>query len=70
MIDEPIAQPAGDVGLQTLDLLGLELDHSPAPQIDQMVVVRLGDLLVPRAAFAEIMAFDDAGVLEQSSTSG
>ena len=65
MIDQLVAELAGDLALQPLDLLGLEFDHLAAAQIDQMVVVRFGNLLVARAALAEIMALDDAGILEQ-----
>ena len=39
MIDQPVAEPAGDLGLQRFDLLGLELDHFAGAQIDQMVVM-------------------------------
>ena len=38
---------------------------SPVRTIDKMVMVGVGDLLVARAAFAEIVTLDDAGVLEQ-----
>jgi hypothetical protein len=56
---------AGDLGLQFLDLFGRELDHLAVAQIDQMVVVAVAHLLVARAALAEIVSLDDAGVLEQ-----
>src|SRR5262249_36764947 len=46
-------------------LLRLELDHLARAQIDEMVVVAVGYLLVARAPVAEIVALDDAGVLEQ-----
>ena len=65
VVDQPVAELARDLGLQALDLLGLELDHFAGAQVDQMVVVRVGDLLVARAAVAEIVPLDDAGILEQ-----
>ena len=54
-----------DLVLQLLDLVGLELDHLARAQVDQMVVVLVRHLLVARAAVAEIVPLDDAGVLEQ-----
>ena len=65
VIDQLVAELARHLGLQLLDLLGLELDHLAGAQIDQMIVVRFRDLLVARAAFAEVVALDDAGILEQ-----
>ena len=65
MVDQLVAELAGDLALQPLDLFGLELDDFAAAQVDQMIVMRLGDLLVARAALAKIMARDDAGILEQ-----
>ncbi|MEY9605191.1 hypothetical protein ABIF74_009883 [Bradyrhizobium japonicum] len=37
----------------------------PFAQIDEMVVMAVAHRLVARAALAEIMALDDAGILEQ-----
>src|SRR6478609_1510578 len=65
VIDQFVAELAGDLGLQFLDLLGGELDHLAVAQIDQMVVMAVRHLLVARPAFAEIMPLDDPGVLEQ-----
>ena len=65
VIDQLVAELARHLGLELLDLLGLELDHLAGAQVDQMVVVRFRDLLVARPALAEVMALDDAGVLEQ-----
>ena len=56
VIDQLVAELAGDLALQPLDLLGLELDHLAAAQVDQVVVVRFRNLLVARAALAEIVA--------------
>src|SRR5258705_11704488 len=65
VIDQLVAELAGDLGLQFLDLLGGELDHLAVAQIDQMVVMAVGHLLVARPALAEIMPLDDPGILEQ-----
>src|SRR5262245_14845874 len=65
VLDEPVAEPARDLGLQALDLLRLKLDHLAGARVDQVVVMGFRNLLVARAALAEIMALDDAGILEQ-----
>ena len=65
MIDQAVAELARDFGLQPLDLLGLEFDHFPGAQIDEVVVVALTQLLIAGASLAELMPFDDAGVFEQ-----
>src|SRR5579863_1833116 len=65
VIDQFVTELAGDLGLQLLDLLGGEFDHLAVTQVDQMVVVAVAHLLVAGAALAEIMPFDDTGVLEQ-----
>ena len=51
--------------LQGLDLLRAEFDHLAGAQIDEMVVVAFGRGLVAGAALTEVVALDDAGVLEQ-----
>src|SRR6188472_2585405 len=65
VIDQLVAELAGDLGLQLLDLLVGEFDHLAVAQIDQMVVMAVAHLLVAGAALAEIMPLDDPGVLEQ-----
>src|SRR5207244_4007066 len=65
VIDQFIAELAGDFGLQLFDLLGGELDHLAIPQIDQVVVMAVAHLLIAGAALAKVMPFDDAGILEQ-----
>jgi len=65
VIDQAVAKPARDLRLQALDLVRLELDHVAGAQIDQMVVMRVGNLFVARPALAKIMTLDDTGVLEQ-----
>ena len=66
VIDQFVAELARDFGLQALDFLRLEFDHLAAAQIDQMVVMGFGRGFVARAAFAEIVPLDDAGILEQA----
>ena len=65
MVDQPVPELARDIGLQSLDLLGLELDDLADAQIDQVIVMTLAQLLIAGAPFAEIVPFDDASVLEQ-----
>src|SRR5215212_1014494 len=65
VIDQLVAELAGNLGLQFLDLLGGELDHLAVAQIDQVVVMAVGHLLIARPALAEIVPFDDSGVFEQ-----
>src|SRR3981081_2849228 len=65
VIDQLVAELAGDFGLQFLDLFRGELDHLAVAQIDQMIVVALGHLFVARAALAKIGPLDAPGVLEQ-----
>ena len=65
VIDDPVAEPAGDLGLQRLDLLGAELDDVAGLEVDEVVVVLAGRLLVAGAAVAEIEPLDDALGLEE-----
>ena len=65
MVHQPIAQPFRHCLLQALDFLVAELDDRPGAQVDQMVVVLVGNRLVPGPPLAEIVAGDDSGVLEQ-----
>src|SRR5687768_5142614 len=64
VIDEIETELFGHTPLEPLDLLVDEFDHAAGGQIDQVVVV-IADLLIARAAVAEIMALEDAGILEQ-----
>src|SRR5438876_7683268 len=65
MVDQSIAKPPRDLRLQSLDVFRLELDHFAGAQIDKMIVVAVGHLLVTCAPVAKVVAFDDAGILEQ-----
>ena len=65
VIDEAIAEALGDKILDRLDLLVAELDDLAAADIDQMVVVLVGDRLEAGAAILEIVLGDEPGLLEQ-----
>ena len=55
MVDEPVAEFAGDEFLELLDVERSEFDHPAAPQIDQMVVVVVRHGLVARTPVAEVV---------------
>jgi len=65
MVDQPVSETARHFGLQALDLHRFELDHFTGPQIDEMVVVALTQLLIACPAGAKIMSLHDTGILEQ-----
>src|SRR5262245_7929019 len=65
VVDQTITEPPRDLGLKALDVLRLELDDLASAQIDQVIVVAFRYLLVARATVAELVALDDAGILEQ-----
>ena len=65
VVDQLVAELAGDLGLQPFDFLGLEFDHLACAQVDEVVVMRVGNLLEARASLAEIVPLDNAGILEQ-----
>src|SRR5262249_57453675 len=64
MIDQPITEAPRHVGLQAFDVFRLELDHLAGAQIDEMVVMAVGHLFIAGAPVAEVVALDDAGILE------
>ena len=43
VVDELVAERRATSALQLLDLLGLEFDHLAGAQIDQMIVMGLGN---------------------------
>src|SRR6187200_642901 len=59
-----VAEPRGDLLLQALDLVVLELEDQPALHADQVIVV-ISDDLVPGLAVAELALDGDAAVDEQ-----
>src|SRR3569623_1043635 len=65
MVDETEAELLGDRFLQLLELGIDELDHLAGLDVDQMIVVRFRCGLIARAAIAEIMPVEAAGLLEQ-----
>src|SRR5262249_24374909 len=48
-----------------LDLFRLKLDHLARAQIDEVVVMAVGHLLIASAPVAEVMPLDDPCILEQ-----
>ena len=50
MIHQLVAERLGDSRLERFDLLILEFDHLARREVDQMVVVLVGMLLVARPA--------------------
>ena len=67
MVDQLVAELAGDLRLQLFDFLGGELDHLAVAQIDQMIVVTVTPLLVARAPPAKSMTLADPSALEPLS---
>ena len=65
MSDEIVAELNRHGSLQLLYLLIAKLDHPPRLQVDQVIVMVAGHLLVARAAVAEIVACQNACLFEQ-----
>src|SRR5258707_13488143 len=65
VIDQLVAELAGDLGLQFLDFLGGELDHLAVPQIVQVIVMAVGNLFVPPPALAKIVRLVYHGLPQQ-----
>lgn len=65
MLDEPKTESFGDCLLQTLDLLVVKFDHFARTQIDQMVMMFVGNRLVAATAGAKVMTGNDTGIFEQ-----
>ena len=73
VIDELVAELAGDGFLQALDLLVDKFVHVARFQVDEVVVMILGRLFIARAPVAREMARsvrDDAGTTWGVSTTG
>ena len=65
VVDEPIAEALGDQLLDRLDFLVAELDDLAGADVDQVVVMLVGDRLEAGTAILEIMLGDEPGFLEQ-----
>src|SRR5436190_13947996 len=65
VVDQFEAQLFRDAALQLFDVLIAEFDDAAGLHIDEVVVMALRHFLIARTAIAEIMALQDAGVLEQ-----
>ncbi len=65
MVDQLESQLLGHAALELFDILIAEFDHAAGRHVDQVVVMGFRHLLIARAAVAEIVAFEDAGILEQ-----
>ena len=64
MPDQPKTQPLGNLLLEPLNLSAPELDHSAGGHVDQMVVVRLGCLLVMSTTVTKLVPLNNADLLE------
>ena len=62
--DKPETQPSRNLLLEPLNFSVPELDYSPGGHVNEVVVVRLGCLLVVRTAVTELVPFNDAELLE------
>src|SRR5262245_18976014 len=56
MVDLPITEAPRDVRLQAFDVFRLKLDHLARAQINEMIVMAVGHLLVARAPVTEVMS--------------
>ena len=65
MIDQAIAELAGDHVLDGLDFLVAEFDDRAGADIDQVIVMFVRDQFEPGAAILEIMLGDQPRFLEQ-----
>ena len=65
MADQVEPEVAGHPLLQPFDLLVAELDHAAAFDVDEVVMVAAGGLLVAAAVGAEIVTLEEAAGFEQ-----
>src|SRR5690554_143620 len=65
VMDDLVAELAGDLVLQLLDAVGLEFDHVAGVDVDQMVVMVAHRRLEARGAALESVAVDGADALQQ-----
>ena len=66
VVDQPVAEPFGDLALQRLQLRIDEFDNLAGFDIDQVIVVGLGGSFIPGAAIAKIVAIENPGFFEQA----
>src|SRR5665213_879502 len=66
VIDEAVAEPAGDGRLQGLDFVIDEFHHLAAFHVDEMIMMDLARLLIARTAVAEVVPGEDSGLFEQA----
>src|SRR5215472_13437672 len=66
MADELVAEMLGDLALELLYFLVTKLDDPPALDVDEVVVMIGCRLLITGTAVAEIMARQDARLLEEA----
>src|SRR5687767_2513402 len=66
VVDQAEAELLGDLLLQGLEFLVMELDHLAGFHVDQMVMVVVGDRLISRPAVAKFVTLKDACFLEQA----
>ena len=67
VIDETIAQLAGDGFLEAFDFLIDEFNDLAGAQINQMIMVIVTGFFIAGPAIPEIMTLDNAGFLEQAN---
>lgn len=66
VVDEAEAQALGDPLLKRLELLVDELDDLSCLDVDQMIVMLVGNGFVAGAAVAELVTLENAGLLEKA----
>ena len=65
MIDEPQPVFAGNAFLKRLDFRRMEFNHFAGFQVDQVIVMFFRHRFIARTAIAEIVAGDNACILEE-----
>jgi len=65
VIDQLETQLLGNTALELFDIFIAKFDHAAGGHVDEMIVMGFGYLFIARAAIAEVMTLQDAGILEQ-----
>src|SRR5207302_5188748 len=65
MVDEAVAELLGDPFLQRFELIIDELDDVAGLDVDQVIVMAFRSRFVTRAPVAELVPFEDPGLLKQ-----